>query len=122
MEDHGAALLRHDDGMIGTIVASTVARPGFAARLDIHSERGSIVLENDVITTWEIRGVEDPSTDPGGAIHSGASMSVTDTFGHEAILKDFADAVREGRDPAVTGESAREASELVLRIYEAPVQ
>lgn len=122
VEDHGAALLRHEDGMIGTIVASTVARPGFAARFDIHTERGSIVLENDLITTWEVGGIENPSTEPAGAIHSGASVSVTDTFGHEAILKDFADAVRKGRDPAVTGESAREASELILRIYEAAVR
>lgn len=122
VEDHGAALCRHGDGMIGTIVASTVARPGFAARLDIHTERGSIVLENDVITTWEVEGIENPSTKPTGAIHTGSSVSVADTFGHEAILKDFAEAVREGRDPAVTGESAREASELILRIYEAAAQ
>ena len=30
-EDHGAALLRHPNGMIGTIVASTSTKPGFAA-------------------------------------------------------------------------------------------
>lgn len=119
VEDHGAALLRHDDGMIGTIVASTIAKPGFAARLDVHAERGSVVLENDAISTWEVEGVENPSTEPAGTIHSGSSVSVEDTFGHEAILQDFAEAVREGRDPAVSGESARRASELILRIYEA---
>lgn len=121
VEDHGAVLLRHDDGMIGTIVASTIALPGFPARLDIHAEHGSVGLVNDVITTWEVEGIENPSTEPDGAIHSGSSMSVADTYGHEAILKDFADAVRDDRDPAVTGESAREASELILRIYEGAV-
>ncbi|MEX2400933.1 MAG: Gfo/Idh/MocA family oxidoreductase [Rhodothermales bacterium] len=121
VEDHGAALLRHDDGMIGTIVASTLAKPGFAARLEVHGERGSVVAENDRITTWEVDGVANPSTEPAGAIHSGASVSVEDTFGHEAILNDFVEAVRDDRDPMVTGESAREASRLILCIYEGAV-
>lgn len=121
VEDHGAALLRHDDDMIGTIIASTVAAPGFPARLELHAEHGSVGLENDVITTWSVQGVDNPSTTPAGAIHSGSSVSVTDTFGHEAILQDFAEAVREDREPAVTGASAREATELILRIYEEAV-
>lgn len=119
VEDHGAAVLRHESGMIGTIIASTVARPGFPARLEIHAERGSLVMENDVITLWSIDRIENPSTKPAGAIHSGSSVAVTDTFGHEAILKDFEQAVRENREPAVSGGSARLATELILRIYEA---
>lgn len=119
VEDHGACLLRHANGMIGTIVASTIARPGFPARLEMHAERGSVVLENDVITRWDVDGEENPSTRPSGAIHSGASVAVTDTAGHEAILQDFIEAVRDDRDPAVSGESARAATELILRIYAA---
>lgn len=117
VEDHAAAVLRHAGGMIGTIVASTVARPGFPARLEVHAEWGSVVLENDVITRWAVDGLPNPSTPPVGAIHSGASVAVTDTAGHEAILADFAEAVREDREPAVSADSARLATELVLRIY-----
>lgn len=119
VEDHGACLLRHANGMIGTIVASTIARPGFPARLEIHAERGSVVLENDVVTTWAVEGMENPSTKPEGTIHSGASVAVTDTAGHEAIIQDFAEAVRDDREPAVNGESARLATELIVRIYAA---
>jgi predicted dehydrogenase len=103
--------------MIGTIVASTAARPGFPARLEIHAERGSVVMENDVITTWAVEDMESPSTGPDSVIHSGASVAVTDTAGHEAILQDFVDAIRDDREPAVNGESARAASELILQIY-----
>ncbi len=119
-EDHGAAILRHPSGMIGTIVASTVCKPGFPARLEIHAEAGSLVLENDVLTRWLVDAVENPSRPPGAAIHSGAaSAAVSDTAGHEAILADFVSAVREGREPAVSGESARSATDLILRIYRA---
>ena len=116
-EDHGAAVLRHSGGMIGTIVASTVARPGFPGRLEIHAEAGSLTLENDLITRWFVEGLGNPSRPPEAAIHSGAGSAgaaVTDTSGHEAILADFITAIREDREPAVTGESARQTTELVL--------
>src|SRR5271157_376865 len=74
-EDHGAALLRHPGGMIGTIVASTVTRPGFPARLEIHAEAGSIVMENDLITRWAVDAVANPSRPPAGAVHSGAGAA-----------------------------------------------
>lgn len=121
-EDHGAAVLRHTDGMIGTIVASTVAKPGFPARLEIHAEAGSIVLENDLITRWLVDGVESPSRLPAAGIHSGAGVSgaiVADTSGHEAIVADFIRAVREKRPPAVSGKDARLTTELILEIYRA---
>jgi UDP-N-acetyl-2-amino-2-deoxyglucuronate dehydrogenase len=121
-EDHGAAVLRHAEGMIGTMIASTVARPGFPARLEIHAEAGSIVMENDIITRWMVDGVDNPSGLQSAAIHSGsgaAGAMVADTTGHEAIVRDFIHAVRDKRPPAVTGEEARLATELILRIYEA---
>jgi predicted dehydrogenase len=121
-EDHGAALLRHPGGMIGTIVASTVTRPGFPARLEIHAEAGSIVMENDLITRWAVDAVANPSRPPAGAVHSGAGAAgatVSDTAGHEAIIADFVRAVRESRPPAVNGEEARGTTELILAIYRA---
>jgi UDP-N-acetyl-2-amino-2-deoxyglucuronate dehydrogenase len=117
-EDHGAALLRHSNGMIGTIIASTVAKPGFAGKLEIHSELGTIVMENDVITKWLIDGVSNPGKNVGLEIHSGASTaSVEDTQRHEAIIHDFITSIIDDREPIVSGESARIATEIILQIY-----
>ena len=101
-EDHGAALLLHDNGMIGTIVASTVARPGFPPRLEIHAEAGSIVMENDLITRWAVEGVPNPVPRASGAVHSGAGAAgarCRTPSGHEAIVSDFIRAVREHGRP-----------------------
>jgi predicted dehydrogenase len=118
-EDHGAALLRYEDGMVGTIIASTACKPGFPARLEIHAEKGTVVLENDAITVWEVEGLENPSATGDAKIHDGASSaSVSDTAGHEAIIADFVQAVRDDRDPIVAGEDARRATDLILRIYD----
>jgi predicted dehydrogenase len=119
-EDHGAAILSHDGGMIGTIVASTIARPGFPARLEIHAEAGSVVMENDTIISWAVEGAPNPSTPSAPAVHAGAGAAgakVADTAGHEAILSDFIAAIAGKRPPAVTGEDARQTTDLILRIY-----
>lgn len=117
VEDHGVALLHYPNGMIGTFTASTACKPGFPTRLEVHATPGSIVMENDCITRWEIEGVPNPA-ETKFQVHDGASSAaVADTAGHEAILRDFAEAVRTGREPAVPAESGRLASELILQIY-----
>ncbi len=117
-EDYGVAILRHSNGMIGTFTASTATKPGFAAKLEIHSERGTIVMENDVITGWFIENMENPGKNTGVQIHTGASSaSVEDTQRHEAIIKDFVQSIIEDRKPLVPGESARAATEIILQIY-----
>ena len=117
-EDHGVALLRHSSGMIGSIKASTSARPGFDPSLKIHSDKGTVIMQNDIIIYWDIEGMENPSVSSGMHIHSGAgSAQVSDTDGHEAIIKDLIDAVHNDRDPAVSGDAARTATEIILDIY-----
>jgi predicted dehydrogenase len=121
-EDHGAAILLHANGMIGTFVASTLARPGFPPRVEIHAEAGSIVMVNDAITEWLVEGVPNPAQPGSADLHSGAGAggaAVTETAGHEAIIADFVDATRSGRPPAASGEDARLATELILEIYRA---
>ena len=61
VEDHGAVICNHDSGMIGTITASTATKPGFPAKLEIYTEKGYLIMENDEISHWEIDGIENPS-------------------------------------------------------------
>ena len=121
VEDHGVAAMRYPDGMIASLTASTIAKPGYPPVLEIHAERGTVVMENDLITRWDIDGVENPTQAPGDfEVHSGSdSAAVADTSGHEAILADFIQAVRARREPAVPASSGRLATELALKIYRA---
>ncbi|MFT5129981.1 MAG: UDP-N-acetyl-2-amino-2-deoxyglucuronate dehydrogenase [Rhodothermales bacterium] len=121
-EDHGAALLHHENGMIGSIIASTLAKPGFAARLEIHAERGSVVMVDDVITHWSIEGINNPTRMGDYHTHDAASSAaVDDTSGHEGVIRDFIDSIRQGREPASNSTSARIATELILSIYGANI-
>lgn len=118
VEDTGAALFHHTDGMIGTFSATTNAYPGFPPVLTLQTEKGTVIVTNGKITGWHINGISNPSRSAGEKLHSGAgSAQVADTFGHEVIIKDFISAIRNNHEPAVPGESARKATELALRIY-----
>lgn len=118
VEDHGAAFCMHDSGMMGTITASTACKPGFPARLEVHSEKGTFIMKNDIITFWSIDGLKNPSTYKNTETHSGAATHmVNDTTCHELIVKDFIQAVKEGKEPFINGEAARIATEIILEIY-----
>ncbi|MFA9438247.1 Gfo/Idh/MocA family protein [Uliginosibacterium sp. sgz301328] len=117
-EDHGAALLRHDSGMIGTIVASTCARPGYPARLEVICEKGTFTMQDDRIHTWNIDGVPNPASAVTPRPDDGArSAAVADTSRHEAVIRDFEQAIASNTRPLADAADGRRATELILRIY-----
>lgn len=119
VEDHGAALLKYENGMIGTIVASTAARPGLPARLEVHCEKGTFVTLDDRIHYWEIDGIENPAYQgPSNNGNNANSPLITDTERHEDILRDFESAIATGSSPLIDAFSARQTTELILKIYE----
>ncbi|KKL74667.1 hypothetical protein LCGC14_2062580, partial [marine sediment metagenome] len=119
VEDHGAAILDLPDGCIISVVASTVAKPGFTPRIDVLTERGSFSMEDDCIVMWAVDGLDNPGVQPEGELHSARTVAVTDTSGHEAIIRDFVDAVRTDREVLIPGPSARIATDVILAIYRA---
>lgn len=75
-------------------------------------------MPEKVFSFTETYGLDNPNRTPGEAIHSGAaSAAVTDTAGHEVLLTDFINSVHDDREPLITGDSAKLATELALRIY-----
>jgi len=117
-EDYGVALLKHANGMIGSITASTVSKPGFPQTLTVHCQRGSFVMENNRITVWEIDGIDNPAVGSDLSAATLSSAKVSDSSGHQAVLEDFINAVKNDGEPAVNGESAAIATEIILDIYQ----
>ena len=97
-----------------------MARPGYAARLEVHTSKGSFTLTDDVITNWDVEGVANPSDASFDYQHDGAtSFAVGDHSAHLEIIRDFERAVETGGTPLVDAHSARATTELICRIYEA---
>jgi predicted dehydrogenase len=119
-EDMGLALLIFESGAMGVIEGSTSIYPGFPERLEIHGEKGTIVLEGGKIKTWEIQGTkEKPGEIAAAEKTGGASDSMAISIeGHLAQYRDFIDAIHEDREPKVNGIEGRKALEIVLAIYQ----
>lgn len=121
-EDIVNSLLRFSSGATGVIQASTAFWPGYTDRIEIHGTKGTAILSGDRLTAWDV--VEDSAFagDPPpvhGDVASGASdpMAIALTS-FERQFRDFAEAIRTGREPAVNGEAGYQALETVIRIYE----
>ena len=122
-EDTAQAVLRFPGGALGAIEASTAVFPGFSRRIELCGTEGSIVLEDDRITTWRFR-VEQPGDEAvrAGAkqtdLGSGAAAPQQINFvGHQWQIEDLARAIREGRPPKIEGAEARKAVALVRALY-----
>jgi predicted dehydrogenase len=119
MEDVGIALLRFVDGAVGSIVATTVAWPGFSDRLDLHGTRGSATLiQNEGRLEWFLQG-EEPRVETANSQVSGGSRdpAATPSHGHAAEFTDLYAALRERRQPTIDGREGRHALEIVEAIY-----
>lgn len=114
-EDTAVALLRYRNGAIGSLQATTAANPGEPMTFAFHGPRGTIVLENEKVKRWIEDGVDrtaerqaEEKTLPGyGDPHAG----------HRALILDFVAAIREAREPLVTGALARESVSVLEAIY-----
>lgn len=49
-EDAAVAVVRFESGALGVLPATTAAYPGLSARLQVHGDRGSIVIHDDALT------------------------------------------------------------------------
>ena len=119
-EDNLSAVLRYANGATGVIQASTAIWPGYPERLELHGTKGTAVITGDRLTTWDVQ--DDHGTTPPIAreASSGASdpMAISlDPF--ERQFRDFADAIRTGRTPAISGGDGLAALEVVSAIYRA---
>jgi len=137
VEDVVSATLTFANGAIGTLMASTAAYPGFAARLAVHGTQGSAVIEGDALHTLAIQG-RAVETGRQAAQHAlqvaqGGTRAATEAVvsgeaaadpasvwgdAHRAELLDFIRCCRTGEMPLVNGQEGRNAVELVLAVYE----
>ena len=111
-EDMAVAGLRFAGGAVGSLTASTASFPGGAESIRLHFEHASLHLEAGVLTVSHRDGRVDRFGEEAGTGGGADPMAFTHAW-HQAILEDFRDALRGGRDPAVTGRAALASHALI---------
>lgn len=119
VEDTVVATLEYENGALGVIEASSAAYPGLPARMEISGSRGTIVMEADQITKWEIEGEASEEADAERTdVAKAASDSKTfGTEGHRAQIAEMVRVLKEGGEPKIDGPESKKAIELILAIY-----
>jgi len=103
--DTAVATLRFADGALGIVAATVAAPPGLPAELNLFGDRGQVALHDATIARWAVPDVPPPapSAAPGGGHAAPAAIGI---LGHLRQWHDILAALREGREPTVTGEDA----------------
>nr|MBA2784416.1 Gfo/Idh/MocA family oxidoreductase [Rubrobacteraceae bacterium] len=136
VEDTAVAILKFVNGTLGTIVATTAAYPGLTARIAVHGDRGSAVIDDDALTYFHVagEGQEGDAYGAGGGENqaeqviarygevgpgSGAGADPGSlSMAHRDQIQDFVEAVREGREPLVNLQEGRKPLAIIQGIYE----
>jgi UDP-N-acetyl-2-amino-2-deoxyglucuronate dehydrogenase len=122
-EDTASALVTFENGALGVIQGATSCWPGEPARVELHGDRGTIVIEEGQIAKWELQdgSLEEKETmltlekqDGSGATDPMAIGSEM----HRRQIVDLIEATRDGRPPAIEGAEARRSVEIIRAIYQ----
>ena len=118
-EDLVNVLLRYSSGALGVIQASTALWPGYPERLEFHGTKGSAIVTGDKLTAWD---VEDDHGEPAPVTAQGASgasdpMAIS-LAPFERQLRDFGEACKARRAPAISGPDGYRALQVVTSVYQ----
>jgi predicted dehydrogenase len=104
-EDYATALIRLGNGAPGSIVATVAAFPGGPEQIMVIGSKGTARMEGSNLRVSLLDGTEDVVQDNGGS-GSGSGFMAFSHEPHKAVIRDFLDAIEQGRDPAIPGEEA----------------
>ena len=127
VEDTAVATIEFGSGALAVVQASSTFDPGLGAQVAVSDAAGrtASVLEfpegagvTDVWTVGDDWEFAPPYTAGGMFDRPLADIHLGLMEAHSRQIADFVDAVRDGRDPLVTGRDARKSLEIVTAIYE----
>ncbi|MBN2581848.1 MAG: Gfo/Idh/MocA family oxidoreductase [Planctomycetes bacterium] len=123
VEDTTMAMMDFANGARGVLQASTAMYPGSDLRIEINGSKGTAVMVGERLARFEF---EDSRPEDAKALEIGAAQGPTGAGGaaafqhheHMYLIEDLCDAIRENRDPRITGREGRRTLELALAMYD----
>jgi UDP-N-acetyl-2-amino-2-deoxyglucuronate dehydrogenase len=117
VEDTAVANLEFVNGALGTIVGTTSVSPGYAAKLEVHGDLGTIRTDGGRIVEWQVPGEDLEEMSAEDARAAASDPGAVAATGHIRHIEDLARAIIDGRDPEIPGRDAVKAVKLIRAIY-----
>jgi len=118
-EDLGVAAVEFTNGAVGVIEGSTAVQPGFKERIEIHGQKGSVILEGGNITAWKVEGCNEADyVDEQKVSYGSTSTPAISHVNHKAQLEEIVASIQKNVESSINGEEGLKALRIVLGIYE----
>ena len=119
-EDNAAGVLRFENGALGVIAASTSVQPAMARRLEIHGTKGTVIVDNNLVTFQTGQTAEKVAQKKKTGELSGAKSPLQgySLLPHQRQFEAIVDALKNDTNPPLSGEEALKSLEIVLAIYD----
>ena len=118
VEDTANILVEYSNGAIGVIEATTISEPAYPRIIEITGTNGTIVLKEDVIERWDVKGEEGQiDTTETSSVGAGANpMSITETY-HQLQIENLIDSIINNKIPLVDENEGRKPVDIILAAY-----
>ena len=121
-EDFGCAIVEFASGAVGIIEGTADVYPkNLNETLSLFGTDGSVVIGGLAVNkmeTWRFADAEQVGDTEERVLNPNEKDPPTVYgFGHTALFNDFIDAIKQGREPLVSGEKGKKALEIILAIY-----
>jgi UDP-N-acetyl-2-amino-2-deoxyglucuronate dehydrogenase len=120
VEDVVAATLNFENGALATITATTTADGGFPRQLELYGTGGGIQIEGEKARRWQVNNPAKETIEPPEiGITKDRGGKTTGKTSHDALIRDFIEAIRDNRPPLIDGHEGRRSLKTVLDVYKA---
>ncbi|MBM7661617.1 putative dehydrogenase [Bacillus mesophilus] len=118
-EDVSTGVVRFKNGALGVIEAATTIYPkNLEETLSIFGETGTLKIGGATANKFEHIQIKDMSDQEAKQLTDLIEKDPFGKPGHQCIVEDMIQAIKEDRDPIVTGEDGKKALRLVTALYE----
>lgn len=122
VEDTAVAIVEYENGALGVLEGTTSVTPGYGCSVEISGDNGTIKMEGDTISKWEVPGDEEVAEGEAETEGTASDPLALSATGHVAHIADLCEAIVNDREPAIPGREARRAVELIKAIYKSSRQ
>lgn len=118
-EDLGVALLRFQSGAIGVIEGTTLAYPGLYTEISVFGQEGSAIIKNDALHFYHMAKGKEPQFEE--LMENGDEYLYYGCYNLMPYIrqyKDVMEAIKQNREPLVSGREGLKSVKIVTSIYE----
>ena len=116
VEDTANILVEYNSGAVGVIECTVLAKPGYERKIEIHAEKGSVVISEDSITTWDVDVMEQPELSDNKI--DARNVIFFDEEHHAEQIEDLISAIENNSRPFIDTYEGKKVVDIILASYE----